>query len=114
MDNIDPVISMVITKIDELIANHGTEAWETVLMITRLEGLMIIGVGWLCFLFAAALFLYWKNETDVHYDDRSWAGVLGLIFSVVGIGFNLALWQWVAIFSPELKIASDILWKVLK
>lgn len=114
MDNIDPLISMVIKRIDDLVASHGSAAWETVLMLTRLEGLMIIGIGWLSLLFSAALLIYWKMEDEDDYkDDRSWAAVVGIGFGIVGIGFNLALWQWVAIFYPELKIASDILWKVL-
>jgi hypothetical protein len=107
---------------------YGPMAWETMLLLKRIEGIQALIPGIICFVAApvAAYILrrHWKTAKAA-YDGYGYfdltdtnpaivlpCAAITFFGSAAAIIRLLDMWNWVAVFYPELAIAHDILEKV--
>jgi len=122
----DKVMQEAVKLLHELTANlhaMALPAWHIYLMVIQANGLvsLVEGIGWILALVLMSVFL-WKVTAHGVREDWDMEGIIPLrmltgtavIASIVtffGVFFDV--WNWIAIFNPQLYAAHEIIQKVL-
>lgn len=125
-----------------VINKYGPVAWDTLLTLKVIEGLQLLVLGGFGLVLVVVLLSisyvqnkkynqYFAAQLE-HYNkptarrsdappDETWRGILAIVSLIIaGFSFVISLvillniWNWIAVFKPELAIAHDIMTRVVK
>lgn len=106
---------------NKAVSEHGQQAWDTALLLVRIEAAqncvfalaLLIG-GVLLFLKSYIGFWDWLSKWE---EDTVPFRVFGLLIStpmcIIGLIMTLHIWKWIGLFYPELYLAKLAIDKVL-
>ncbi len=112
-----------------IVNKYGPVAWETMLTLKRIEGIanLFYGLKLITIGVVIVTLVYWignkiastiDNEIDKLCCRFIPTGIALAIMMAVCIGPGLmwltSIWNWIAVFYPELAIAHDIMTKVIQ
>lgn len=110
-----------------IVNNYGPKAWEVMLQLKQIEGAQNLVWGALLFLLAIAVLVsghhigkvlvkkapYGHDDAD-YYFPLTISVILGFFISLSAWAFLFNVWNWIALFWPELAIAHDVMEKTLR
>ncbi len=120
--NVEEKAVELLDRLDNLVTQYAPEVYDTAVEVVRMSGLteIVWGVFGICFVIVAFFIVKWlwrvTQRDEVATDIETGFIVLGcvltlvLIFGgIIHLGNLLHLWNWVAVFDPELALARKVL-----
>lgn len=108
---------------NKAVEQHGQQAWDAVLLVTRTNAVQELVIGVVCLAVIINYLLWLKSsivrvntgkDTEVDILRCTLQGVASL-FCLLGVAMTiLNTWTWVALFKPELYLAKQALETIIK
>lgn len=105
------------------VEQHGQQAWDIVLFITRINAVQELVIGFVCLAIVINYLMWLKSsivkfttgkETVADFIRCTLQGMVSFVCLIAVIATLLNTWTWVALFKPELYIAMQALDAVIK
>ena len=120
--NVEEKAVELLDRLDNLVTQYAPEVYGTAVEVVRMSGLteIVWGLFGICFMIMAFLLVKWlwrvverdDDPTEMEMGFLVIGGVLSLFLTVGGIIHAAGLfhlWNWVAVFDPELALARKVL-----
>lgn len=128
LDKADELLTSVLSGLKDLVSKYGSDAVDLGLNVIRIEGVSQILIGlvlWMFVVFGVVLFMkmndFRKHLLSENPKNDNFAPEFAMFVGVaisIGTGFAsiffiFNIWNWVAIFAPQLYLAHKVVEKIL-